>query len=85
MLVQAPPLQLALSTTVTTCIAGITVLASLPTAAAPAGALLFSGPLGATLQVSAELLLCDGTFIADAVLAGYPLPSLLTWQSSQVS
>ena len=68
----------------TTCVAGITVTASLPPAAAPPRAVVFSGPLEAALQPTVQLLLCNGMVIADAARAGYPLPSLLTWQSSQV-
>ena len=82
--VQAPPLQVTVDEAATTCVAGINVSASLRPAAAPPLAVVFSGLLEATLQPTVQLLLCDGTVVADAALAGYPLPSLLSWQSSQV-
>ena len=82
--VQAPPLQVTVDEAATTCVAGINVSASLRPAAAPPLAVVFSGLLEATLQPTVQLLLCDGMVIADAALAGYPLPSLLSWQSSQV-
>ena len=81
---QAAPLQVTLDAANTTCIAGINATASLPPAAAPSGALVFGGPVGTSLQLQVQLQLCDGTLVADAVLAGYPLASLLTWQSSTV-